>query len=113
MATKRQVTLFKADNATGNITGEWIELSDSVKKCFVVAKAGARNAGSYSVDIQTSPEDGTPNAPIAIVTNLTLNDSNLIRISDQTAKTFAKYARAVLTHTTANFDDVEIYLQYE
>jgi hypothetical protein len=113
MATKREVILYQAENATGDITGEWVELSDSVKNCFVVVKAGTRNAGSYSVDIETSPENGTPNAPVDIVTNLVLNDSNLIRISDQTAKTFAKYARAVLTHTTADFDDVVVYLQYQ
>lgn len=113
MATKRQVILYQAANATGDITGDWIELSDSVKQCFVVVKAETRNSGSYSVNIETSPENGTPNAPVSIVTNLVLNDSNLITISDQTAKTFAKYARAVLSHTSADFDDVVVYLQYQ
>ena len=113
MATKREAILYSAANVNDTVTGDWIELSDSMKGAFVVVKADARTAGTLTAVIQTSAENGTPNAPIEIVGSLVLDASNLIRISDQTAKSFAKYARVTLTSSSADFDDVLVYLQYQ
>ena len=112
MATTRNTILYSADTATGNITGPWVELTDSHKGAYIVAKATTRNTGSYSIDIETSPENGTPNDSVDVVTNLVINENHLIKVSDQTTKTFAKYARAVLTHTNADFEGLEIYIQF-